>query len=955
MSNFTDIASNNGFAQSTVTNRPAYQLQGIGSSPSLLFDGTNDALVKTGDVIGAGDVTISTVINARGWGGGGLGKIIANNKFYLDISHSTDSVRVISDGSQIAASATSSIVLSTSYVISITRTSAGVTNFYINGALSSTADQSSGTPIAGSDTYIGNRSTGTMAFDGSIGTIVVFPSILDSSSRNQIEKTMADKYGVSIADDSAGTADSSIYPQIALNQPLGYSTISSFSPVLDGASSGTIRYQLSNDTTSGNNDSANWYYFNTSNSTWTQTDGNNAYKSNTADEINSNVTSFSSINQAGTRNTLKWKAFFITDGIDNPILQSVSSVYIADTVAPDNPTQATATVDGTTIASGAWSKYASVAFHIPTGEEAGAAVDRAGANEVISGVDGYYLYFGESNSADPLTTSGLIETNSSPHYQTTADLNLQNLSLESGKTYYLLARTKDKANNLATGSVVYTYNYDATLPPSPEYINVSPLGCSTSSAYTFTWPAVTDVGGSQLDHYIYKIGMNGEEKQISSSQNSVSDIKPYQDGENVFYIKAVDAAGNQSANWQTGIFCATGVVSIIDGPKVEAGPSSMKVSWTTSKKTRGTVRVYDGNEYITEQANGSYSLVHSVEVVGLKSEKAYRYQLTWADESGNVGESDWYETNTAETPRVIDLEADIANPTKAIVSWKTNYMAESTLKYGVGGYDKESKIEGQATAFSTQIENLQAGSSYSVGVNAISQDGAEFSGGITFQTPPLPAISGLRFETITVDAAPSAKVTWVTNIDTTSTVFYGPKGEAKKEVSVSDKAKEHEITINGLLDNTVYEIYAAGSDQYGNQVKSDVNTFATPFDTRPPKISDIVIETSNVGLDRQDKAQVVVSWKTDEPATSQVEYSPGISGSDYSNRTVKDTSLTNSHIVVIGDLTPGTPYYLRVVSSDGAGNETFSKDSSIVTGNVSRSILQIIVNTLSGIFGWMAK
>ena len=102
--------------------------------------------------------------------------------------------------------------------------------------------------------------------------------------------------------------------------------------------------------------------------------------------------------------------------------------------------------------------------------------------------------------------------------------------------------------------------------------------------------------------------------------------------------------------------------------------------------------------------------------------------------------------------------------------------------------------------------------------------------------------------------------------------------------------------------SSTYEFYAYGIDQYGNTTKSNTMQITTPLDSRPPTVSNIVIETSNVGLGNQDEAQIVVSWKTDEPATSLVEYGEGISGTEYNFKTNHDPTLTTSHLVIISGL-----------------------------------------------------
>ncbi|MFC2000032.1 fibronectin type III domain-containing protein, partial [Chloroflexota bacterium] len=78
-------------------------------------------------------------------------------------------------------------------------------------------------------------------------------------------------------------------------------------------------------------------------------------------------------------------------------------------------------------------------------------------------------------------------------------------------------------------------------------------------------------------------------------------------------------------------------------------------------------------------------------------------------------------------------------------------------------------------------------------------------------------------------------------------------------------------------------------------------------------------------------ASAVISWTTDEPATSQVEY--GLT-TGYGSTTILDEALVESHTVSLSGLTAGTTYHYRVKSKDAAGNEEASADYTFATTGV---------------------
>lgn len=617
---------------------------------------------------------------------------------------------------------------------------------------------------------------------------------------------------------------------------------------------------------------------------------------------------------------------------------SNTGVYVAETGNPNVPASAQgydSPAKKNEVQSGNWGSYTTPYF------EWSGATDNPDSSGYASGIDGYWVYFGTTADANP-TTAGA--------YQSASNFTAPS-ALASGVSYYLRIVSQDKVGNRSSASTLFTYGYDGNAPNSPDYINVSPVGCSTSSIFTFSWNEVTDpLSGTA--NYEYKTGSTGTVQ--TTNQLSV-EAAPYQEGDNVFYVRTVDNAGNRSA-WQTGVYCSTGLAYIIDGPTVAPGSSSITVSWVSDKNTTGYVRVHEGNDYVSEQGHADFTKSHKVKVIGLEPEREYRYKLIWLDSNGNLGESAWYGTNTTEAPQVYNLEAKAVSSDTVVVSWTTTEEARCTAEFGIGNYDNEIKIEGSGSSFSQVLSGLSGGTTYQFRVNAVSaNDGTKFYSGRDFQTPPLPLISNLSFETSVENATPSVKVSWKTNVETTSSVFYRQSGESYKEVSSSEKKLAHEIDIEGLSDNSTYQLYVSGIDQFGNTTKSDIQTFSTPLDTRPPTITDIVVETSNIGIGKEDSAQAAISYSTDESAKCLIEYAEGINGDNYSNKTPNDDIMSNSHLSVISDLTPQTPYHFRIICSDKGNNETISSSQTIISGEVTQSVLSLILKTLNNLFGWLGR
>ncbi|MCX5992122.1 MAG: fibronectin type III domain-containing protein [Chloroflexi bacterium] len=92
-------------------------------------------------------------------------------------------------------------------------------------------------------------------------------------------------------------------------------------------------------------------------------------------------------------------------------------------------------------------------------------------------------------------------------------------------------------------------------------------------------------------------------------------------------------------------------------------------------------------------------------------------------------------------------------------------------------------------------------------------------------------------------------------------------------------------------------------------------------DMSPPTISDIrasdITETS-----------VVITWETNEAATSQVQYGTSTGYGLWSQVT---DALARDQSITLEDLDPGTIYHFRVRCKDSSGNEAASDDQTFVT------------------------
>jgi len=87
-------------------------------------------------------------------------------------------------------------------------------------------------------------------------------------------------------------------------------------------------------------------------------------------------------------------------------------------------------------------------------------------------------------------------------------------------------------------------------------------------------------------------------------------------------------------------------------------------------------------------------------------------------------------------------------------------------------------------------------------------------------------------------------------------------------------------------------------------------------DTTPPSISDILLWDCST-------TQASLSWKTNEPATTQMEWGPT---PEYGMVTPLDEDLVTIHSVTLIGLEAFRTYHFRARAKDAAGNEAISED-----------------------------
>lgn len=446
-------------------------------------------------------------------------------------------------------------------------------------------------------------------------------------------------------------------------------------------------------------------------------------------------------------------------------------------------------------------------------------------------------------------------------------------------------------------------------------------------------------------------------------------------------------------------------------PSAVVGSSTAVVKWTTGRKAFGAVEFGKTTAYGASSAESTSTTDHSVKLTGLSPGTTYHYRVQSLDDSDLVGYerdqaySSDYTFTTLSTADISQVSITDQTLESAVISWKTTSLATSKIEYGTTteyGSVVEVSTTADESVHSARITGLKHSTTYHFRVSGTTADGDDiFSQDNVFSTLTFPKITAVVFSTDQSQGGTTATLAWSTNVLTTATAEYqaaeidiavasqnqrlldlglivDTAGSGKQidlgilqnlsradlalvpitangeKLSIYDGAlsDRHIQRASGLTDGALYIFTLRGIDRYGNEVVSEPIRYVTGIDTKPPTITELILETPMSGASAESKARIIASFTTDEPARAKIEWGVGV-GTEYSQATEFSEGFGTTHALVLRDLNPTTSYHLRLVVQDETGNQTVSDDIVVVTPTAQAAALDIILKNLQDVFGFL--
>lgn len=587
------------------------------------------------------------------------------------------------------------------------------------------------------------------------------------------------------------------------------------------------------------------------------------------------------------------------------------------------------------------------------------------------------MYYYMVNTTPPSSYATLSDNSSLyiPTNGTSVSASMLVGSVKGTNTVYVVV--VDDQNGYSQSNVITgTYTLNSSLPDPVKNLTITDSSVKEAELWraSLNWEKPTYEGNGNLLYTIQR-STNGTSWSVAGTTQGLSYSDIVSDSSTYYYkVNASDSTDESKSNPSQSITVEKELKGRYDTPAKltsaivipEVTTRHAKINWTTDRDSDSKVMYgLSTGTYFTEESYTSVQTTdHSLNLNNLQPDTIYYFKAKWTDEDGNTGMSQEVSFRTDPTPKVIDSTIDKVGLDFAMLSFEVEGASKASVLYGktasYGGL-KEVNTSPFKTKYTVILENLSDNTTYNYMIRLVDSEGYSYDSieNHTFVTPPLPKISNVTVEELKGVASPTVIFNWSSNTEITSVVTYLEEGNVSSTVDkvvLKMEKGAHKMNISGLNPQTKYVATIEGVDKLGNKAVSEAIRFTTATDTRPPMVSTVKVESNllsrSIQGDKSRSAQLIISWDTDEPSTSRVEYGEGSSGA-YNNSSQTDFEMRTKHSVIISGLTPSKVYHLNVVSLDTAGNQGNYGPVISITTKASDTVYETVINSVLNIFNFL--
>jgi predicted RNA-binding Zn-ribbon protein involved in translation (DUF1610 family) len=515
--------------------------------------------------------------------------------------------------------------------------------------------------------------------------------------------------------------------------------------------------------------------------------------------------------------------------------------------------------------------------------------------------------------------------------------------LAASTAYHFRVYSKDQAGNAPAYSGDYVFITAATPDTAAPTISDVEVSGVTDRLAVVSW-TTNEPADSAVD---YGKDASALATRVSDFGNfvlihSLTLLKLAPSTTYFFRVSSTDPSGNGPTTSGVRSFTTLAtpdtVPPVISNVRVNGITDSLAViTWETDEPSDAAVEYGASASYGRTVRSGEMLALHEMVLVGLKASTTYHFRVRSTDASGNgpsVSEDYTFTTGAlpdTTPPSIMDLRVEGVTESSASVLWETGKIADGFVEYGLtADYGVTSAVAEYSLQHSIMLQGLAADRTYHLRVRSQDPSGnIGTSADYVFRTLKRPSgpdtvppvVSGAYVTGVTDTRA---VVIWATDELADGVVEYGTTPAYGMRSSDPTPVLFHSIVLDSLSPRTTYHLRVSSTDRFGNgpSMSEDLQftTDSSP-DLTPPRID--LIRFSNLT-----NTSVVVSWFTDEPSNSLVEYGTSI----YYDRNQTSSIFVFNHSVQLTGLSPSTTYHFRVLSADpSSNNATPSGDWSFTT------------------------
>ena len=490
--------------------------------------------------------------------------------------------------------------------------------------------------------------------------------------------------------------------------------------------------------------------------------------------------------------------------------------------------------------------------------------------------------------------------------------------------WYFRVRSSDSSGNTVVSNVD-TFSIPLTI----GQILVQSIGVSsatitwstTASATSLVEYGTSNTYGNRTPNFPFP-------DSVASHQVDLTGLIPFTTYH--FKVRSTDLLGQETVSGDfvfTTLDSGAPVISRIS--VVTISNSSVQISWLTDKDTSSTVEYGVASGVYLNRAvpNAPWAIEHSVTLANLPGGRVYYFRCRSVDASGveSISGQQSFATPGVTSPLISAIQATGLTETTALITWETDQPSTSQVDYGLTStYNIQTAVDTLATTtHSVPIANLSKSSTYHFRARSRNQSSLEsVSGDSTFLTPDLsgPQITDILVQSVTTK---SGIIFWKTNEMSDSQVEYWTiPGLHLFSTLNSNRVLGHSATLSGLTENATYSFTIMSKDRFNNLATSSIATFTTLDRTSPQASVTAFLITDTTAT---------ISWSTDEPATSKIEYGTTNTYGKTQFEDALSTLASTSHVVYLTVLSGATTYHFRFRSRDLSGNEGITRDFTFTT------------------------